>query len=1119
MIPVDLLNYQLIRLLGRGGMGEVYLAKNKNIEQYVAVKAIHPKYANNPAIRSRFKQEAIMLNTLNHPNIVKFYNFVENEYGVFLIMEYVEGCTLEEFITKKNGLIVEEKAYPMMLEILNAFAYAHQHGIIHHDIKPSNIFLDKEGHIKVMDFGIAQIISEAGYSEGKESSMGTPAYMSPEQVFGQKLDQRSDIYSLGVLFHQMLTGRAPYDSTTMSELEIKGHVVKENLPRMKSYYPYISNGLQVVVDKATAKKPQNRYSNCEEMTKAIKNVMQPKKSNRMPLYVAAAACAISVVIGLGIWDYFRTKVSYYSDYVEFNGVAKGVGSLSGREVSHREFSYRIESSRWKVRRLTLVNSKDKPVGHTDSEHSSLRYSDTYYYYTDNGNLDYKKVYDQYGKLLYKIDYDEKLSVAMFKYDDEHGTAKRIQSSTTKSFDINANEHSSITRYLLDYDEDGLLRSIKYASGEDNTPVGDVDNIYGQMYSYDDVGHITEIKFIGQDSTIRGNKIGLAIKQFAYDEDGNWTEVKYLSANGEASHDGQNCSVVKLTYDKWGNRETEKYFTADGETPSCRTDLSAFGIKYSYDENGNRVTMSFLGSDGESFIIASNGCAQSVFKYNDDGFLVQQQWLDVNGNETEIISNNDLIGLVKFDVDEKGLELSRSFYDLDEKPIHLSWGGHKITAEYDSVGNITKVCYYDKGGKLVKYNGFYNRVDYTYDNRYLEQTMSYLDSEGKLTYSDEGFARCQYSYDNSGNITKIEYIDKDGKTLINNKYGYAVTECTYDNLGNRTSFRNYNSLRKPVMTSYGYYAKELVYEDKTNFLVQEKLYNVSGNIISIRHFTYDDNGNVISDWTTNSSGSLQGEVIHYEYDENNRYTKSYYTNLSGNKISKFGYCEKRNKYDERGNIIEQVYFDTKGNPALDENQTHKRITKYDERNNIIYEKNLGKDGKPIKGANVNIEGELRYDERGNIILLKVLDGYGKPCLGAEGYHTRERKYNEYNKVESEQYKDTKGHLVKHKYSGYAKVTFTYDDKRNCIKEKYFNAEGTMTNYITCKYNDRNAQTELCFYNASNNLDDSKNGFAKVTIKYAEDGITPQKRTFYNRYNTTLAWQIYNVQTRTWGSFQF
>ena len=297
MIPVDLLNYQLIRLLGRGGMGEVYLARNKNIEQYVAVKALHPKYANNPMIRSRFKQEAVMLNSLNHPNIVKFLNFVENEYGVLLIMEYVEGQTLEDFIMKKNGLIVEKKAYPIFTEILNAFSYAHQHGIIHRDIKPSNILLDRNGHVKIMDFGIAQIISEVNEKTIGGMAMGTPAYMSPEQVFGQPLNQRSDIYSLGVLFHQMLTGRAPYDSTTMSEMEIKGHVVNEKLPRMKNYYPYISDGMQQVVDKATAKKPEGRFATCDEMFRAVKNVLAPEQKSRTPLYMAAAVVVLCLLIG------------------------------------------------------------------------------------------------------------------------------------------------------------------------------------------------------------------------------------------------------------------------------------------------------------------------------------------------------------------------------------------------------------------------------------------------------------------------------------------------------------------------------------------------------------------------------------------------------------------------------------------------------------------------------------------------------------------------------------------------------------------------------------------------------------------------------------------------------
>lgn len=1119
MIPVDLLNYQLIRLLGSGGMGEVYLARNKNIEQFVAVKALHPKYANNPMIRARFKQEAVMLNSLNHPNIVKFLNFVENEYGVFLIMEYVDGCTLEEYITKRNGLIVEEKAYPMFAEILNAFSYAHQHGIIHRDIKPSNIFLDKEGHIKVMDFGIAQIISEANSNEGGGSSMGTPAYMSPEQVYGQKLDQRSDVYSLGVLFHQMLTGRAPYDSTTMSELEIKRYVVNDNLPRMKNYYPYISEGLQLVVDKATAKKQEDRYASCDEMFKAVKQVLAPEKKSRMPLYIAIAAVAVCVVLGVGIWDYFRVKVDYYKDYVEYFGVAKGIGSLSSREVSHREMSYRIESSRRKVRRVTLVNSKDKTISHHDSEHSNSRYSDVLYYYSDNGKVDYKKVYDAYGKLLYKIDYDENMKVAMFKYDDEHGTAKRLSSNTTQLFNVDDNERSSITRYLLTYDDNGLLQKVEYASGEDNAQVGDAENIYGQAYSYDKKGRITEVRFLGQDGKVRGNRIGLAIKRYEYDDDDNWTQVKYLSAQGNPSHDGNNCPIVKLEYDKWGNRSSEKYYTSDGK-PSYRTDMAACGCKYEYDDNGNNVIRYIIDGDGKP-MIGKNGYAQIKMSYNEDGFLTMIEFLDKDGNRTNnTTEDGEISSVIKFTVDEKGLDLTTAYYNTQEKPLENSMGLHKIVCEYDSVGNVLKVDFLNKDLKPAQYGGFHSSVRYTYNEQYMCKSSSYYDKDGKLTYNQNGFAMCQYSYDKTGNITKYEFLDKDGKTLINCHNGYAVQEVGYDALGNIKTIHHYNSSLKPSMTSFGYCSKEYVYDEKTNFTTEEKYYNVGGSIIKIDRHTYDDNGNQTSSWTTNSSGKIQGIVSHYEYDGNNRVTKFYCTNLSGKRVNYIGqnYCEIDLKHDERGNVIEQTFLDVNGNAAYDEEKTHKRIKQYDERNNYIYEKNLGKDGKPISGNGVNPEGKATYDEHGNRTSVICLDGYGNPAICSDGYHRLERKYNENNLLASECYKDTNGNLVKHKSYGYAKVAYAYDSKRNRTEEKYFSTNGSLTNYVTYIYNDQNSLIEACMYNAEGKLDASKAGFSKLTITYTSDGITPVKRTYF-KGGAVLAWQSYDSKNGKWGNLNF
>ena len=1119
MVPVDLLNYQLIRLLGRGGMGEVYLARNKNIEQFVAVKALHPKYANNLMVRARFKQEAVMLNSLNHPNIVKFLNFVENEYGVFLIMEYVEGCTLEEFITKRNGLIVEEKAYPMFREILEAFSYAHQHGIIHRDIKPSNIFLDKDGHIKVMDFGIAQIISEAHDNEGGGSSMGTPAYMSPEQVYGQQLDQRSDIYSLGVLFHQMLTGRAPYDSTTMSDLEIKGHVVKENLPRMKNYYPYISDGLQQVVDKATAKKSEERYATCDEMFMAVKNVLAPEKKSRLPLLIAIGAASLCMLIGLGLWDYFRTKVDYYKDYTETYGIAKGVYSLSAREVSHRQLSYRVESSRWKVRRITLVNSQDKPVRHTDTEHMNSRFTDVYYYYSDNGKLDYKKVYDEYGKLLYKIDYDENLKVAMFKHDDEHGTAKRLQSNTTQLYSVDDSERSSITRELLTYDDEGRLLKIEYASGEDNTPVGDSENIYGQAYSYDDKGRVVEVRFLGQDGKVRGNKIGLAIKQFDYDEDDNWTQVKYLSADGSPSHDGNNCPLVVLTYDKWGNRATERYYTIDGK-PSYRTDVVACGFVYEYDDHGCLTRQGYIDSKGE-LMICKNGFAQIRREYNEDGFLTLMEFLDKNGKKTYNVNNNgDLYSIVKNTVDEKGLVLSSAYYDVQENPIADANSVHKVVCEYDSVGNIVRVAYQDKTLHAVQNGGFECSMRFKYDDLYQCKSISFYDADGHLTYNKNGIAICQYTYDRTGNIIKYENLDKDGRTLVNCHDGYAVEDVTYDALGNIKTIHNYNSSMKPCMTSYGYYAKEYVYDDKTNFTTEVKFYNAKGGVSKIDRYAYDGNGNRIKEWSVNGSGTLQNVVYNYNFNSNNKIIKMYCANLNGKRVNNKGteYCEITVAYDERGNMTEQTFLNINGQPALDAQKTHKRINRYDERNNKIYEKNLGKDGKPIHGSGTNPEAKITYDERNNITSVGCYDGYGRACVGAEGYHLIENKFNENNLIVSQCYKDTNGKLVKLKSSGYAKATYTYDTRRNRTEEKYFDSDGTLTNYVTYKYNEQNSMTEASMYNASGRLDDSKAGFSRMRITYANDGVTPLKKTYY-KGGSILAWQTYDTKTGKWGSLSF
>ena len=312
LIGKEVLNYRIVSLIGRGGMGSVYLAEHKLIsKQKVAIKVINANMVND-FTRNMLKEEAEHLAGLHHHNIVTFHDYhIDKEGNIYLIMEYADGKSLDDFIKNVNGLVVEDRICPLFEPILDGVGYAHKQGILHRDIKPANVVITTDGTPKILDFGIAKIIKNNGEEVNDNLVMGTPSYMSPEQVKGEHLDARSDIYSLGVLLHQMLTGNAPYDTTTLTEQDINQKVVEEPLPRMRTFYKYVSENVQKVVDKATAKDPDERYQTCEEFKKALHRAIYPWKPT-LWMKIAAAA-VISLIIGGGwyAWDYNRIKTYYY----------------------------------------------------------------------------------------------------------------------------------------------------------------------------------------------------------------------------------------------------------------------------------------------------------------------------------------------------------------------------------------------------------------------------------------------------------------------------------------------------------------------------------------------------------------------------------------------------------------------------------------------------------------------------------------------------------------------------------------------------------------------------------------------------------------------------------------
>ena len=264
------LNYVVERRIGEGGMGVVYLAQHTQLNRKAAIKALHPMYVHNPAIRERFRQEAATMAQLKHPNIVDLYDYLEEPDALYLIMEFVEGRELDDYIQNVSGPIPEERAIQLFTKMLDGFAYAHNQGIVHRDIKPSNLIVTADYNTKILDFGIAKIVDGNNKNMTKTGSrMGTVLYMSPEQVRGEAVDKRSDIYALGVTLFQMLTGRPPYDEHNATEYEVYNQIVNSPLPRAKTFYPNVSERMQALLDRATAKHRAERFQSCEVFKSAI----------------------------------------------------------------------------------------------------------------------------------------------------------------------------------------------------------------------------------------------------------------------------------------------------------------------------------------------------------------------------------------------------------------------------------------------------------------------------------------------------------------------------------------------------------------------------------------------------------------------------------------------------------------------------------------------------------------------------------------------------------------------------------------------------------------------------------------------------------------------------------
>ena len=263
--PRRLLNYTLLREIGRGGMATVWYAEN-SVGRKFAIKLLKPELvAEESSVAERFRNEAQIMVRLEHPAILRVEDFYEEGAALAIIMEYLAGHDLAQHV-QQHGAIPEEKAIGWFTHLLDAFSYVHQQGYFHRDVKPSNLFLTDTGAVKVMDFGIAKIVGADLSLTQTDMMMGSPLYMSPEQILSPKtVDFRTDIYSLGVTLHALLTGKRPYNDAERSMFSIQSDIVQHPLPRLA----HVSASTNDVIQRATQKEPAERFKSCAEFKQAL----------------------------------------------------------------------------------------------------------------------------------------------------------------------------------------------------------------------------------------------------------------------------------------------------------------------------------------------------------------------------------------------------------------------------------------------------------------------------------------------------------------------------------------------------------------------------------------------------------------------------------------------------------------------------------------------------------------------------------------------------------------------------------------------------------------------------------------------------------------------------------